>query len=135
MDELFSLTLKLHSAFVGILLLMAVFNYFFLNSDLDLSVLKKRVRAVLPAYYLVLSLILFTGLVLLGAVQFKNIYFVVVLMIMVWLFVLVMSIKTYKKMKFLKTEEIHSYVAFYKKKYIMDTVLLFVMMGIAYMAV
>ena len=135
MDELFSLTLKLHSAFVGILLLMAVFNYFFLNSDLDLSVLKKRVRAVLPAYYLVLSLILFTGLVLLGAVQFKNIYFVVVLMIMVWLFVLVMSIKTYKKMKFLQTEEIHSYVAFYKKKYIMDTVLLFVMMGIAYMAV
>ncbi len=135
MDELFSLTLKLHGSFVGILLLMAVFNYFFLNKKLDLVTLKKRVRAVLPSYYLVLSLILFTGLVLLGAVQFKNIYFVVVLMITVWLFVLVMSIKTYKKMKFLQTEEIESYVAFYKKKYIIDTVLLFVMMGIAYMAV
>jgi len=134
-DELFSLTLKLHGSFVGILLLMAVFNYFFLNKKLDLVTLKKRVRAVLPSYYLVLSLILFTGLVLLGAVQFKNIYFVVVLMITVWLFVLVMSIKTYKKMKFLQTEEIESYVAFYKKKYIIDTVLLFVMMGIAYMAV
>ncbi len=135
MDELFSLTLKLHGSFVGILLLMAVFNYFFLNKKLDLVTLKKRVRAVLPSYYLVLSLILFTGLVLLGAVQFKNIYFVVVLMITVWLFVLVMSIKTYKKMKFLQTEEIESYVVFYKKKYIIDTVLLFVMMGIAYMAV
>jgi len=132
-DELIDLTLKMHGSFAGILLLMAIFNYFFIDKNFEVKVIKKRVRMILPAYYLVLSLILFTGLVLLGAVQFTNLYSLVVLvMIIAWLFILVMSIKSYKKMKFLQKEEIESYIIFYKKKYILDTIILFVVMGLGY---
>ncbi len=134
MNELIDLTLKMHGSFVGILLLTAVFNYFFLDKDFEVKTIKKRVRMILPAYYLILSLILFTGLVLLGAVQFTNLYsFVVFSMIAVWIFILVTCIKSYKKMKFLQKEDINSYLRFYKRKYLADISLLIFVSGLSYM--
>ncbi len=134
MDELFSTTLSFHAAFVGILLVMAVVNYFVINDKLDYKGLVKRVRTILPIYYMFLTTVLFTGLVLLGVSKF-TIHHSVYLMIIVWFVILMMTIRRYKKFKSLRSnDEVRRarFVRFSKRKHLIDMVLIIATMALAY---
>ncbi len=134
MDELFSLTIKFHTAFVGILLILAIINYFVLNSTLGYDALVKRVRTILPIYYAFLAAIIFTGLVLLGVAKF-SINHVVILMVLVWFVIFMMTIRRYKKFKSLRSNDkrrIGRFIRFSKRKHLIDIALIIATMAIVY---
>ena len=134
MDQLFNLTVRLHEAFVGILLLFAIVNYFIINEKLDFDALHKRVKAILPLYYLFLSMIIFTGLILLGASKF-SIHHTAILMILVWFIMLFMTIRRYKKLKSLRrgdNRRMVRFVRFSKRKHLIDIFLIIATMAVVY---
>lgn len=134
MDQLFKLTVMLHEVFVGILLILAVVNYFIINKKLDFDALNKRVRTILPIYYLFLSVIIFTGLVLLGVSKFSIHYFVI-FMVLVWFTMLFTTIRRYKKLKSLKRDDerrIGRFIRFSKRKHLIDIFLILITMTLAY---
>jgi len=133
-NETFKLTLHLHTAFVGIVLILAVVNYFVINYNLNYDALRKRFRNILPIYYLFLTTVLFTGLVLLGIVKF-NLYRSVIFMIIVWFVILLTTIKRYKKFKSLKRDDkrrIGRFVRFTKRKFLIDIVFILVTIALVY---
>ncbi|MFK5881613.1 MAG: hypothetical protein QM482_05315 [Sulfurospirillum sp.] len=134
MDELFNATIKFHTAFVGILLILAIVNYFVINDKLDYKALVKRVRTILPLYYLFLATVLFTGLVLLGVAKF-TIHYSVIFMVLVWFGILMMTIRRYKKFKSLRSDDERRrdrFVKFSKRKHLIDIALIVITMAIAY---
>ncbi len=134
MNELFNTTLIFHTAFVGILFIMAIVNYFVINDKLDYKGLVKRVRTILPVYYMFLTTVLFTGLVLLGVSKF-TIHHSAYLMIVVWFVILMMTIRRYKKFKSLRSDDKRRrgrFVRFSKRKHLIDMVLIIVTVVIAY---
>lgn len=135
MSELFDATLKFHASFAGILFFVAIINYFVIKSGLEYKVFVKRIRTILPIYYMFLTTILFTGLVLLGVSQFE-IHYVVYFMVVIWLVVLVTTIKIYKKFKPIRSKDfqaIEELVRFSKKKHLADMALILTTIAIAYM--
>lgn len=134
MEQLYNLTIRLHEAFVGILLLFAIVNYFIINDKLDFDALHKRVKMILPLYYFFLSTVIFTGLILLGVSKF-NMHLAVILMIFVWFVILFMTIKIYKKLKSLRhrdKQKMARFVRFSKRKQLIDASLIIAMIALAY---
>lgn len=134
MNELFTTTIKFHTAFVGILLVLAVVNYFLINDKLDYKTLVKRFRTILPVYYLFLAVVLFTGLILLGVAKF-TIHFSVIIMIFVWFAILMLTIRRYKKFKSLRSDDDRRrarFIRFLKRKHLIDIALIIITMGLAY---
>lgn len=134
MDQLFNLTLRLHEAFAGILLLFAIVNYFIINDKLDFDALQRRVKAILPLYYFMLSVVIFTGLVLLGVLKF-SIEHIVILMVLVWFIILFMTIRRYKELKSLSRRDkrrVARFIRFSKRKHLIDASLIIITMALAY---
>ena len=134
MDETFKLTMHLHTAFVGIVLILAVVNYFLINNSLDYDALRKRVRTILPIYYLFLATVVFTGLVLLSIAKF-DMYQSVIFMVIVWFVVFLTTIKRYKKFKSLKRDDkrrIGRFIRFTKRKHLIDIIFILVTIALVY---
>ena len=134
MDELFKTTLIFHTAFAGIVLILAVINYFVINDKLDYKALVKRVRTILPIYYLFLTTVLFTGLVLLGVSKF-TIHYSVYFMVIIWFVILMMTIRRYKKFKSLRSSDERRrgrFVKFSKRKHLIDMILIIITIAVAY---
>ncbi len=134
LDKTFELTLYLHTAFVGIVLILAIVNYFLINNSLSYDALAKRVRTILPIYYLFLATVIFTGLVLLGISKFA-VYHSVIVMIIVWFVIFMTTIKRYKKFKSLRSNDqkrIIRFVRFSRRKHLIDAILVIVTMALVY---
>ncbi len=134
MDETFKLTMYLHIVLVGIVLILAILNYFLINNSLDYDTLRKKVRTILPIYYLFLATVIFTGLVLLGIAKF-NISQSVIFMIIVWFVLLLTTIKRYKKFKSLKRDDkrrIGRFIKFTKRKHLIDIIFILVTIVLVY---
>ena len=135
MNQLFHLTLILHTAFVGIVFILAIVNYFVINGKLDYNALVKRVRTILPIYYLFLAAVVFTGLILLGISKFR-IHYSVIFMVIVWFAILLTTIRRYKKFKSLKSDDerrIGRFIRFSKRKHLIDMFLLIITVAIVYL--
>ncbi len=134
MDETFKLTMYLHIVLVGIVLILAILNYFLINNSLDYDTLRKKVRTILPIYYLFLATVIFTGLVLLGIAKF-DISQSVIFMIIVWFVLLLTTIKRYKKFKSLKRDDkrrIGRFIKFTKRKHLIDIIFIAVTIVLVY---
>ena len=134
MDETFKLTMHLHTALVGIVLILAIVNYFLINNSLDYDTLRKKVRTILPIYYLFLATVVFTGFVLLGIAKF-DISQSVIFMIIVWFVLLLTTIKRYKKFKSLKRDDkrrIGRFIKFTKRKHLIDIIFISVTIVLVY---
>ncbi len=134
MDELFKTTLIFHTAFVGIVLILATVNYFLISYDLDYDKLRKRVKTILPIYYLFLATVIFTGIILLSVVRFE-LYHSVIFMIIVWFVIFLTTIKRYKKFKSLKRDDkrrISRFVRFSKRKHMIDILFILITMALVY---
>ncbi|MCF6172659.1 MAG: hypothetical protein L3J44_02600 [Campylobacteraceae bacterium] len=134
MDELFRITLIFHTAFVGIVLILAVINYFVIDYSLGYDKLRRRVKTILPIYYMFLATVIFTGVVLLSVAKFEM-YQSAIYMILTWFVILLTTIRRYKKFKSLKREDkrrIIRFVRFSKRKHLIDIIFILITMALVY---
>jgi hypothetical protein len=121
MEELIRLASQLHLVFIILLVVLIGLNLYLLKSDKTFLKLSKRLELIAPQYYIVLSAIFFTGIIVMAVRQF-TFSFSVWLMIIVWVLIVAFGIrghKMYKKIE--RTEESQSaYKRYAIKKYSLD---------------
>lgn len=133
MEELITLSAQLHLIFVGLLLGLIVANVYLLKSDKTFFKLSKRLELLAPQYYIVLSAIFFTGIIVMAVKHFAF-SFAVWEMIVVWVFLVVFGIRGHKAYKKIEPTPIsqNAYKAFALKKYAIDAVLIVVVLILFY---
>ena len=121
MEELITLANRLHLLFIIVLVMLIAINLYFLKSDKTFLKLSKKLELIAPQYYIVLSAIFFTGIIVMAVQQFAFSYSVWA-MIVVWLLIVTFGIKGHKAYKKVKTSEVTQadYKAFAIKKYSID---------------
>ncbi len=67
MNELITMSIRLHEIFIGLALLIAVLSLIFISQDKDFRGFSNRVESVALQYYFILAVLFFTGLVVFGA--------------------------------------------------------------------
>lgn len=121
MEELIHLSSQLHLVFIILLVVLIALNLYLLKSDKTFLKLSKRLELIAPQYYIVLSAIFFTGIIVMAVRQFIFSWSVW-LMIVVWVLIVAFGIrghKMYKKIE--RTEESQSaYKRYAIKKYSLD---------------
>ena len=126
MNEFISLSTQLHLLFVIVLVVLIGINLYLLKKDTGFVRLSKKLELIAPQYYIVLSAIFFTGIIMMAVTQF-TFHIGVWVMIFVWIFILFFGIKghrRYKKMD--KKDEVsqNDYKTFAIKKYTIDLALI-----------
>lgn len=134
MNEFITLSTQLHLLFVIVLVVLIGINLYLLKKDTGFVRLSKKLELIAPQYYIVLSAIFFTGIIMMAVTQFAF-HIGVWVMIFVWIFILFFGIKghrRYKKMD--KKDEVSQsdYKAFAIKKYMIDLALILVVTLFAY---
>ncbi len=121
MEELIQLSSQLHLVFIILLVVLIALNLYLLTSDKTFLKLSKRLELIAPQYYIVLSAIFFTGIIVMAVHQFTFSLSVWV-MIVVWVGIVAFGIRGHKMYKRLeRTEESQSaYKRYAIKKYSLD---------------
>lgn len=134
MEELIQLSSQLHLVFIILLVVLIALNLYLLKSDKTFLKLSKRLELIAPQYYIVLSAIFFTGIIVMAVRQF-TFSFSVWLMILVWLMIVAFGIKGHKMYKKIeRTEESQSaYKSYAIKKYSLDLLALIATSALFYM--
>lgn len=133
MEELVALSVQLHLIFIGLLLGLIVANMYLLKRDQTFFKLSRRLELLAPQYYIVLSAIFFTGIIVMAIKQFAF-SFAVWEMIVVWVLLVGLGIrghKVYKKVEPTETSQ-NAYKKVALKKYTLDAVLIIVVFILAY---
>lgn len=135
MDELIRLSSQLHLVFIVLLGTLIAINLYLLKSDKTFLKLSKRLELIAPQYYIVLSAIFFTGIIVMAVRQFSFSLSVWV-MIGVWIVMIAFGIrghKMYKKIEQTETSQ-SAYKRYAIKKYTLDLVALFATSALFYWA-
>ncbi|NCD11695.1 MAG: hypothetical protein EOL93_04020 [Epsilonproteobacteria bacterium] len=121
MEELIRLSSQLHLIFIGLLGVLIAFNLYLLNSDKTFLKLSKRLELIAPQYYIVLSAIFFTGIIIMAIRQF-HFSLSVAVMIIVWIGIVALGIRGHKIYKSMERTEISqkAYKQYAIKKYTLD---------------
>lgn len=129
MEEIFNLSVKLHLFSIFLTMLLCVIHLFIAKLKDEQKALK-YLWNILPLHYCILACVIFTGLILL---KFANDWIMVFVMSLVWVFLLVGTIKTYKWMKICRQDSTlaSAILGQIRKKYFIDIVLvtLFIFLG------
>ena len=128
MNELVSMSVEIHLFFVFLTLVLAVINLFVVKSCSDYIKMTKKFELFSPLYYLSLSVVIFTGSVVLAVFKFHANH-AVYLMIFTSLIVIIGAFKAYKLFKKTRVRDINSQEIFRKfavKKYLLDIALILV---------
>lgn len=128
MEEFITLSMQLHLLFVILLVVLIIINLYLLKSDSVFIKLSKKLELIAPQYYIVLSAIFFTGIIVMAVKKFEF-SLSVWIMILVWLFILVKGIKKHKIYKKMDKRDENSQVDYKKlaiKKYMIDAILIIV---------
>lgn len=128
MEEFIALSVQLHLLFVISLVVLIIINLYLLKSDSVFIKLSKKLELIAPQYYIVLSAIFFTGIIVMAVKKFEF-SLSVWIMILVWLFILVKGIKKHKIYKKMEKRDENSQVDYKKlaiKKYTIDAILIIV---------
>ena len=127
MEELLKITVNVHVFFILGTMILAVINLLVVTNTQEFSVVVRRANFLLPMYYMFLSAVIFTGLILMGIAHF-SMTFSVALMILVWMIIFVLTIKSYKALKKTRTSKDPAfkvqYLWFAKRKWATDLVLI-----------
>lgn len=126
MDELVKLSIKLHVIFIYAMILLACINLALIALNKDFLTFTKKVRFFAPQYYMLLAAIFFTGLLVFAVTRFY-LSLSVFLMIMSWLIIFVLSLKSHKVYKRTHPKDEEATKAYKKlvlRKYTLDMVLL-----------
>jgi len=133
MQEMIHLSTQLHLIFVFLLIALIVANIYLLKKEMAFGRLSKRLELLAPQYYIVLSAIFFTGLIVMAVQQF-SFSWLVWGMIVAWMFLLFFGIQGHKRYKQLKRYEVEplSYKAFALRNYTIDMGILFLTLALYY---
>lgn len=133
MEEMISLSLQLHLVFIGAFIVLLGANIYLLRSDKTFFNLSKRLELLAPQYYIVLSAIFFTGLIVMAVRQF-SFSWTVWLMIGAWVFLIAFGIRGHKIYKKAKQANItpSEYTTFALRKYWIDALLVAVVIALFY---
>lgn len=135
MEELISLSIQLHLLFIVVLIALISINFYLLKSDKTFVNLSKKLELIAPQYYIVLSAIFLTGIIVMGVTKFKF-SLAVWIMIGVWIFIVAFGIRGHKIYKKVEKKDPNSQLAYKKsaiKKYAIDLMLILATTAFAYM--
>jgi len=133
MKELVSMSINLHIFFVALTFVLAVINLLIVKNCNDYIKMTKRVELFAPLYYLSLSVVIFTGSVVLAVFKF-HFKHSVYLMLLISLVIIIGAFKANRLFKMTRVKNIPSqdrYREFAYKKYLLDGVLIAVTAGIS----
>ncbi|MFA9373693.1 hypothetical protein [Poseidonibacter sp.] len=93
-------------------LAIMLFNFYSVSREKDFMTLAKRLRVMTPLYHLTNAIVIYTGTIVAFYAQVMSI--TIFLMIPASIFLLVIEIKRYKKMRVIKLDNIQAQEEFYK---------------------
>ncbi|MDD3323545.1 MAG: hypothetical protein PHN38_00280 [Sulfurospirillaceae bacterium] len=136
MNEMISLSIKLHLVFIGVVFTLVLINIYLLRSNSKFVRVSKKIELIAPQYYLLLFAIFFTGILVLSVRHFA-LSPSVLAMILSWLVMIFLGIKGHRIYKKIHIKDIQSQEKFKKfalKKYGIDVFLLVFVTIFSYMA-
>lgn len=134
MEELIRLSINLHVIFIALLIVLIVIMLYLLKSDKDFLRISKKLELITPQYYIVLTAIFFTGIIVWAVTKFAFSISILVMVVM-WLSSIVFGIKNYKvykKMQKINPLEQNAYKQLARKKYAIELGLLLAVSILAY---
>ncbi len=134
MNELVSMSVKIHIFFVFLMLVFAFINLLVVKNCNDYVTMTKRFELFSPLYYLSLSVVIFTGSIVLAVFKF-HINYAVYLMIFTSIVIVVGAFKAHKLFKKTRMRDINSQEIFRKftiKKYLIDIVIILITLTLAF---
>jgi len=124
--DIMSDSIATHVFMIYVLLAVMLFNLSAVLVVKDFVKLSGLLRMTTPLYHVVNAMIIYTGMIVSAYV--KDLSPTVILMIFAGIFILVIEIKRYKKMRVIKTSDVELQLQFYtyaKKIYIIEISVLF----------
>ena len=119
--EFVSTSVTTHIFAIMALLFIMIFNYFSVLKSTEFLPLVKKLRVMTPLYHMVNTIVAYTGAIV--AAFSHDLSITVILMIATSIFVMILEIKRYKKMRVIKTtdyEKQEEFVIYAKKIYTME---------------
>jgi len=135
MEQMVSMSIDLHLFFVFLTLALALINLWIIKKIDNYVDMTKKVEMFTPAYYLSLSIVIFTGFVVMAAYRFHTVY-TAYLMIAVSVYIIVTAFKANRLFKKTRIRDKNSqkvYREFAIKKYLVDIALMVLTIVIAFM--
>ena len=121
--ELVSTSITTHIWAIMILLMIMVFNYLSVLKIKDFLRLSQRLKFMTPLYHMSNFTVAYTGAIV--AAFSHDLSLTVILMIATTIFIMILEIKRYKKMRVIKLQDVQmqeEFVIFAKKIYTMEIV-------------
>ena len=119
--ELMQSPVQMHVYIIYFFLAIMLFNLYSVSKEKEFIVLAKRLKFMTPLYHLTNAIVIYTGTIVAFYVQTFS--FTIALMIPASIFLLVIEIKRYKKMRVIKHDQIelqNEFYAYAKKIYIIE---------------
>ena len=123
--ELMSDAIVTHVYTIYLFLAIMVFNFYSVFTVTDFMKLAKRLKFMTPIYHLTNAVVIYTGTIV--SVYAKEFSPTIILMIIAGIFLLVIEIKRYKKMRVIKTSETQlqeEFIKFARKIYTIEIMVL-----------
>ncbi len=116
MDEMYSMSIDIHSFGIIFLLLIVLFNLLLLFRASDIFAYAKRMRRLMPLSGSMLALILFTGAIMMAA---KHLSFTLenILMILFAVIIIVLEGKRYGSLKHMDLAQTDAFSIYKRKAY------------------
>ena len=119
--ELMQSVVQIHIYTIYFFLSLILFNLYSVFREKEFIVLAKRLKFMTPLYHLTNAIVIYTGTIVAFYAQTFN--FTIALMIPTSIFLLVIEIKRYKKMRIIKHDQLelqNEFFSFLKKIYIIE---------------
>ncbi len=119
--DLMSDAISTHIFTIYIFLSIMIFNFYSVNSIKEFIPLAKRLKFMTPLYHLSNAIVMYTGAIV--AAYAHEFSFTVILMIIASIFLLVIEIKRYKKMRVIQSEDFklqEEFIIYAKKIYTIE---------------
>ncbi len=134
MNELVEMSINLHLFFVVLSLILSLINIFVVKKIEDYVDMTKKVELFTPAYYLSLSITVFTGFIVLSVYHF-HFTFAVYIMIASTIHIIISGFKCHKFFKKTRMQDKESQITFRKfadRKYKIDSILIILTIILAF---
>ena len=123
--ELMSDAIATHIYAIYLFLTIMIFNFYSVFTVSDFIKLAKRLKFMTPVYHLTNAVVIYTGMIV--SAYAREFSITIILMIIASIFLLVIEIKRYKKMRVIKTTEVElqeEFVKFARKIYTIEIMVL-----------
>ena len=134
MNELITMSIRLHEIFIGLALLIAILSLIFISQDKDFRGFSNRVESVALQYYFILAVLFFTGLVVFGATG-MTVSWQVIMMVAALSWIIFTSAKLHQVFKRTRERDIESqkrFKTYAKRKYITDILIILAVTAVMY---